>query len=63
MKILVEKYLERERKLLAAFNDFEKAYDKELTGRAYGILQVYGVGGNCLRGSSPSTLMQVLLCR
>ncbi len=38
VKMLVEKYLEKDRKLFAAFMDLEKAYDKELIGRAYGIL-------------------------
>ncbi len=28
MKILVKKYLEKDRKLLAAFMDLEKAYDR-----------------------------------
>ncbi len=28
MKILVEKYIEKDRKLFAAFMDLEKAYDK-----------------------------------
>ncbi len=41
MKILVEKYLEKDRKLFAAFMDLEKAYE-ELTGRAYGRLSVWG---------------------
>ncbi len=49
VKILVEKYLEKDRKLFAAFMDLEKAYE-ELIGRAYGRLRVYGVGGQLLEG-------------
>ncbi len=64
MKILVEKCLEKDRKLFAAFMDLEKAYDRGTsTGGAYGRLrECMGWEGNCLRESGPSMRMQVPLC-
>ncbi len=50
MKILVEKYLEKDRKLCAAFMDLEKAYDRIDRKGLWDILRVYGVGGQLLEG-------------
>ncbi len=45
VKILVEKYLEKKRKLFAAFMDLEKAYDGADRKGLWDTLRVYGVGG------------------
>ncbi len=50
MKILVEKYLEKDRKLFAAFMDLEKAYDKVDRKGLWETLGVYGMGGQLLEG-------------
>ncbi len=52
VKILMEKYLEKDRKLFSAFMGLEKAYGRvKLTGRAYRILlRVYGVRWQLLEG-------------
>ncbi len=50
VKILVEKYLEKDRKLFAALWAWRKPMI-ELKGRAFGILfRVYGVGGKLFEG-------------
>ncbi len=45
VKILVEKYLEKERKLFATFMDMKKAYDRVDMKGLWDTLRVYGVGG------------------
>ncbi len=50
MKILVEKYLEKDRKLFAAFMDLEKAYDRVDRKGLWERLRVYGVGRKLLEG-------------
>ncbi len=50
MKILVKKYLKKDRKLFVAFMDFEKAYDKVDRKGLVDTLRVYGVGGQLLEG-------------
>ncbi len=49
-KILVEKYLEKDRKLFVAFMDLEKAYDRVDRKGLWDTLRVYGVGGQLLEG-------------
>ncbi len=48
VKILVEKYLEKDRKLFAAFMDLEKPYDRADKKGLWDTLRVYGVGGQLL---------------
>ncbi len=48
VKILVEKYLEKDKKLFAAFIDLEKAYDRVDRKGLWDTLRVYGVGGQLL---------------
>ncbi len=50
VKILLEKYLEKNRKLFAAFMDLEKAYDTADRKGLWDTLRVYGVGGQLLEG-------------
>ncbi len=45
VKILVEKYIEKDRKLFAAFKDFEMAYDRFDRKGLWNTLRVYGVRG------------------
>ncbi len=50
VKILVEKYLEKDRKLFAAFMDLEKACDRVDRKDLWDTLTVYGVGGKLFEG-------------
>ncbi len=50
VKMLAEKYLEKDRKLFAAFMDLEKAYDRVDRKGLWDTLRVYGVGGKLLEG-------------
>ncbi len=50
VKMLVEKYLENDRKLFAAFMDLEKAYDRVDRKGLWETLRVYGVGEQFLEG-------------
>jgi hypothetical protein len=45
---LVEKYLEKGKKVYAAFMDLEKAYDKVSRTGLWKVLEMYGVGGKLL---------------
>ncbi len=59
VKILVENYLEKDRKLFAAFRNLEAPMIGS-TGRTYRMLREYmGWEGNGFRGSGPSMRMQV----
>ncbi len=51
VKILVEKYLEKDRKLFAAFVDMEKAYDRVDRKGLWDTLRVYGVEGKLFEGN------------
>ncbi len=50
VKILVEKYLEKDRTLFAAFMDLEKAYDRVDRKGPWETLRVYGARGKLLEG-------------
>ncbi len=50
VKILVEKYLEKDITLLVAFMDLEKAYDRVDRKGIRNTLRVYGVGGKLFEG-------------
>ncbi len=47
MKMLVEEYLGKDKKLYAAFMDLEKAYDR-VDRALWSVLKIYGVGGKLL---------------
>ncbi len=63
MKILVKKYLEKDRRLFAAFMDLEKDYDRVDRKGLWETQECMGWEGNCLRETRPSMRMQVPLCR
>ncbi len=42
---MVEKYLEKDRKLFATFTDLKKAHDKVDREGLWDILKIYGMGG------------------
>ena len=50
VKMTVEKYLAKDRKLYAAFMDLEKAYDRVDWNALWDVLKIYGVGGQLLDG-------------
>ncbi len=50
VKMLVKKYLEKDRKLFAAFMALEKAYDRVARKGLWDTLRVYGVGDQLLEG-------------
>ncbi len=50
MKMLVEEYLGKNKKLYAAFMDLEKAYDRVDREALWNVLKIYGVGGQLLKG-------------
>ncbi len=50
VKMLVEKYLKKDRKPFAAFMDLEKAYDRVKRKGLWDVLRIYGVGGRLLEG-------------
>ena len=50
VKMTVEKYLAKDRKLYAAFMDLEKAYDRVDWNALWDVLKIYGVGGQLLNG-------------
>ncbi len=60
---ILEKYLEKDRKLLATFMDLERAYDRVDRKGLWDTLECMGWEGSCLRGSGHSMRMQVPLCR
>ncbi len=45
--MLVEEYFGRDRKLYAAFMNFEKGYDREAF---WNVMKIYGVGGQLMKG-------------
>ena len=45
IKMIVEEYLGKGRKLYAAFMDLEKAYDRVDREALWNVLRIYGVGG------------------
>ncbi len=48
IKMIVEEYLEKDRKLYSAYTDLEKAYDRVDTETLRNILTIYGVGGKLM---------------
>lgn len=50
IKMIVEEYLGKGRKLYAAFMDLEKAYDRVDREALWNVLRIYGVGGQLLEG-------------
>ena len=50
LKMVVEEYLRKGRKLYAAFMDLEKAYDRVDREALWSVLKIYGVGGHLLEG-------------
>ena len=50
IKMIVEEYLGKDKKLYAAFMDLEKAYDRVDREALWNVLRVYGVGGQLLEG-------------
>ncbi len=50
MNRLVEEYLQKDKKLYAAFMDLEKAYDRVNREALWSVLRVYGVCGQLLKG-------------
>ena len=48
LKVIVEKYLEKDRKFVAAFMDLEKAHDNVDRRGLWDVHRVYGVGGGHL---------------
>ncbi len=49
MKRLVEEYLEKDKKLYAAFMDLEEAYDRVNREALWSMLRIYDVGGQLLK--------------
>ncbi len=47
---VVEEYLGKDKKLYAAFVDFEKASDRVDREALLNVLKIYGVGGQLLKG-------------
>ncbi len=50
VKMLVEEYLRKDRKLYAALMDLEKAYDMVNREALWNVLKIYGVGGQLMEG-------------
>ncbi len=50
IKMLMEEYLGKDRKLYAAFMDLEKAYDKVDRKALWHVLKINGVGGQLIKG-------------
>ncbi len=46
----MEEYLGKDKKLYAAFMDIEKAYDRVDRDALWSVLNIYGVGGQLLKG-------------
>ncbi len=50
IKMLIEEYLRKDRKLYAAFMDLKKAYDRVDRKLLWDVLKIYGVGGQLMEG-------------
>ncbi len=50
MKMLVDEYLGKDKKLYATFMDLEKAYDRVDRESLWSVLKIYGVGEQLLKG-------------
>ncbi len=50
VRMLVEEYLGKDRKLYAAIMDLEKAYDRIDRKALWDVLKIYGVGGQLMEG-------------
>ncbi len=50
MKMLVQEYLGKDKKLYAAFMDLERAYAKIDREALWSVMKMYGVGGQLLKG-------------
>ncbi len=48
--MLVEEYLEKDKKLYSACMELEKAYDRVDREALWSVLKIYGVGGQVLKG-------------
>ncbi len=49
IKMLMEEYLRKDRKLHAASMDLKKAYDKVDRKVLWNVLKIYGVGGQLMK--------------
>ncbi len=50
IKMLVEEYLRKDRKLYAVFTNLEKTYDRVGMEALWNVLKIYGVGGQLMEG-------------
>ncbi len=50
IKILVEEYLGKDKKLYAAFMDLEKVYDRNDRKAVWNVPKIYGVAGELMAG-------------
>ncbi len=54
MKMLVEEYLGKDKKLYATLMDLEKAHNRVDREALWSVLKIYGVGGQLLEGIQAS---------
>lgn len=50
MKLLADKFIEKNRRLFAAFINLERTYDRADRKELWDVLRIYGVGELMLRG-------------